>query len=97
MSMSLSSNNHTMMDYLHADIHVKAPSNGENGGEGCYVKDCSDRMYMRACFFLTCILDATLAVILKQAARLLPLAFLPFPPSSWPPGSVQAAPLVFSL
>lgn len=34
MSASLSPNNHTMMDYLHTGIHVKGPSNGENGGEG---------------------------------------------------------------
>lgn len=34
MSVSLSPNNHTMMDYLHTGIHVKGPSNGENGGEG---------------------------------------------------------------
>lgn len=38
MSVSLSFNHRTMMDYLHADIHAKAPSNGENGGEGCYVQ-----------------------------------------------------------
>lgn len=85
-----------MMDYLHADIHAKASSNGENGGEGCrtlQIKYIQDHVFG---IFLICILDARLAVILKQAARLLPLAFLPFPPFSWPPGSVQAAPLVFS-
>lgn len=95
MSISLSFNNQTMMDYLHTDIHSKATSKrwkiGEEKENTRMLFDSSriicGNVHVCPCVCIrVTILDASLALDLKKTVRFLPPAPSPFPPlivASW--------------